>query len=76
MPKRSALLEWSQRFLGVMNEFHRIARISGQKVQRMVEAAGYVNFEETIIRCCVSPWCHSEGEKLVANWFNPVLSKA
>lgn len=70
MPECSALLEWSQRFLDGMDEFHRSARISGQNVQRMVEAAGYVDFEETIIRCCVSPWCRSEEEKLVANWFN------
>ncbi|KAJ3499543.1 hypothetical protein NLG97_g248 [Lecanicillium saksenae] len=70
MPECSALLEWSQKFLSGMDEFHRSARLSGPNVRRMVETAGYVDFKETIIRCCVSPWCHGQGETLVANWFN------
>ena len=75
IPESSALLEWSQKFLEGMDHFQRSARILSPKVQCMVEAAGYVDFEETIIRCCVSPWCNDPGEKLVANWFNLCLTE-
>lgn len=56
-----------------MGRFQRSARISSPEVQRIVEAAGYVNFEETILRCCVSPWCDGTRGRLVANWFNVCL---
>lgn len=56
-----------------MDDFQRSARISSPKAQRMVEAAGYVDFKETKIRCCVSPWCDDTRARLVANWFNVCL---
>ncbi len=45
-------------------------------MQRMIEAAGYTGFQETILRCCVSPWCDGSHEKLVAKWFNVGLIEA
>ncbi|TQV90234.1 methyl transferase [Cordyceps javanica] len=75
IPESSALLEWSQKFLEGMDHFQRSARVLSRKVQRMLEAAGYVGFEETIIRCCVSPWSNDTRERLVAKWFNLCLTE-
>lgn len=66
VPENSALLEWSQKFLGGMDKFQRSARVSSPKV--LVEAAGFVDFKETIIRCCVNPWCDDPHDRLVADW--------
>ncbi|KAH8713603.1 Secondary metabolism regulator laeA [Beauveria bassiana] len=75
-PSNSALLQWSQLFLKGMDGFQRSARVSGSKVRHMMEAAGYIDFDEIIIRCCVSPWCDDAHEKLVAKWFNIGLTEA
>ncbi len=76
VPDNSALLKWSQLFLIGMDRFQRSARVSSSQVQHMMEAAGYIEFDETIIRCCVSPWCDDPHEKLVARWFNAGLTEA
>lgn len=73
IPEGSALLEWSQKFLGGMDDFQRSARLYSPRVRRLIEAAGYIDFEETIVRCCVSPWCNGSRERLVANWLNVCL---
>lgn len=75
IPESSALLEWSKKFLEGMDYFQRSARILSEEVQRMVEAAGYADFEETKIRCYVSPWCDDTHERLVARWFNICLTE-
>ncbi|KAM3563268.1 hypothetical protein ARSEF4850_002425 [Beauveria asiatica] len=75
-PSNSALLQWSQLFLKGMDGFQRSARVSSYKVRHMMEAAGYIEFDETIIRCCASPWCDDAHEKLVAKWFNIGLTEA
>lgn len=76
VPSNSALLEWSQLFLTGMDGFQRSARVSSSQVRRMMEAAGYVQFDEIVIRCCVSPWCADPHEKIVARWFNAGLTEA
>ncbi|KAJ2980233.1 hypothetical protein NQ176_g2761 [Zarea fungicola] len=75
-PESSALREWSRLFLKGMDGFQRSVRVSSSNVRRMMETAGYVEFDETIIRCCVSPWCDDPHEKLVAKWFNVGLTEA
>lgn len=60
-------------FLKGMDLFQRGARTCSSEVQRMMEAVGYIDFDETVIRCCVSPWCEDEDEKRVARWFNICL---
>ncbi|TQW09882.1 methyl transferase [Cordyceps javanica] len=73
IPAHSSFLEWAQKFLQGMDGFQRSARVSTGNVRAMMEAAGYVNFEERTIRCYVNPWCSDPGEKRVAQWFNLCL---
>lgn len=75
-PDNSALREWSRLFLEGMDGFQRSVRVSSYQVRRTMEAAGFIEFNETVIRCCVSPWCDDAHEKLVAEWFNIGLTEA
>lgn len=59
-----------------MDDFQRSARVSSPAVQRLIEDAGYIDFQETIIRCCVNPWCDDPAERLAANWFNICLTES
>ncbi|KAJ3496093.1 hypothetical protein NLG97_g2917 [Lecanicillium saksenae] len=74
-PKNSALLEWSHKFLEGMDRFRCSARMNSKMVEHMV-TAGYEEFEETVIRCCVNPWCDDGDEKRVAEWFNLCLMES
>lgn len=73
IPARSSFLEWAQKFLQGMDGFQRSARVDARNAKAMMEAAGYVNFEERTIRCYVNPWCDDPNEKRVAQWFNLCL---
>ncbi len=56
-----------------MDGFQRSARVDATNVKAMMEAAGYIDFEERTIRCYVNPWCDDPNEKRVAQWFNLCL---
>lgn len=73
IPENSAMLEWAQKFLRGMDGFQRSARVNTGNVRRMMEAAGYVDFEERTIRCDVNPWRNNAEAKIVAQWFNLCL---
>ncbi|KAJ3495770.1 hypothetical protein NLG97_g3154 [Lecanicillium saksenae] len=73
LPEHSALLEWARKFLQGMDGFQRSARVHTPSVRGMMQAAGFVEFEERTIRCYVNPWCDDAQDKLVAQWFNLCL---
>ncbi|KAK8150838.1 hypothetical protein G3M48_005933 [Beauveria asiatica] len=73
IPNDSSLMEWAQKYLQGMDGFHRSARVDTLKVKAMMEAAGYVNFEERLIRCYVNPWSPNAEERRAARWFNLCL---
>ncbi|KAJ6787956.1 hypothetical protein PWT90_09357 [Aphanocladium album] len=73
LPEHSSFLEWAQKFLRGMDAFQRSARVHTATVKGMMQAAGFVEFEERTIRCYVNPWCEDAHDKVVAQWFNLCL---
>ncbi|ATY58519.1 methyltransferase LaeA [Cordyceps militaris] len=72
-PAVSAFKNWAEFFLQGMDNFERSARVDTKGVKKMMEAAGYVNFEERTMRCYVNPWRADPDENKVASWFNYCL---
>ncbi|KAK5992826.1 Secondary metabolism regulator LAE1 [Cladobotryum mycophilum] len=70
VPVESAMREWADLFLRAMDRFNRSARVSTENTKRMVEAAGFTDFQETTVRCYVNPWSPDRHMREVARWFN------
>ncbi|OAQ93910.1 methyl transferase [Purpureocillium lilacinum] len=70
VPPNSALREWANRLLEALDSCKRSARILPQRSRRMIEDAGFVDFDEQTIRCYVNPWSPNQNEREAAKWFN------
>ncbi|KAK2592161.1 hypothetical protein QQS21_010143 [Conoideocrella luteorostrata] len=70
IPPKSALNEWSRLFLQGLDRFDRNARTDVGEVRKAFDKAGFVDFKEETIRCCVSPWTSDRHERDLARWFN------
>ncbi|GJN79508.1 hypothetical protein PLIIFM63780_003024 [Purpureocillium lilacinum] len=69
-PPNSALKEWADRLLAALDLCNRSARVVPREAQRMIEEAGFVDFEQRTIRCYVNPWSPDQKEREAAKWFN------
>ncbi|KAJ6442917.1 methyl transferase [Purpureocillium lavendulum] len=76
VPTHSALNEWADRLLAALDRCNRNARIMPQETRRMIEQAGFVDFQEQTIRCYVNPWSPDPNEREAAKWFNLGLRQA
>lgn len=70
IPQNSALARWSDCFLRGLDNANRSARISSDERKRLLEDAGFVDVQEQVIRCNMSPWTAIPHENDKAQWLN------
>ncbi|KAF7548281.1 hypothetical protein G7046_g8731 [Stylonectria norvegica] len=73
-PENSAFKEWAELFYTGMDEFNRTARIRSYETRQMIEAAGFTEFKEEVIKAYVCPWSQDRRIRELARWFNLGLS--
>lgn len=59
-----------------MDRFNKSARVDGGRVQGMMSLAGFVEFEEQVLRCYVNPSTGHFDNDRIAQWFNLAYSNA
>lgn len=69
-PPESAFREWTDLFYDGMDQFNRCARVMPKKTRQMIQAAGFTDFKEDVIRAYVCPWSGVRAERELARWFN------
>ncbi|KAF7540769.1 hypothetical protein G7Z17_g12130 [Cylindrodendrum hubeiense] len=69
-PSKSAFKEWSELFYDGMDQFNRRARVMPQETRQMIEAAGFTDVREEVIKAYVCPWSEDRAERELARWFN------
>ncbi|OAA61539.1 methyltransferase LaeA [Cordyceps fumosorosea ARSEF 2679] len=67
------LLKWATDFLDAMDNFQQSARVNSERVRAMMEAAGYVNFQDRTIRLYLNPSTANPDVNYLARWFNACL---
>lgn len=74
MPANSALQQWAELYYSGMDQFNRSARVRPQDTRQMMEAAGFTDVREEVIKAFVCPWSVDRREREIARWFNFGLS--
>ncbi|KPM40712.1 hypothetical protein AK830_g5848 [Neonectria ditissima] len=69
-PSHSNFKEWAELFYQGMDEFDRGARVIPEETRRMIEAAGFTDVKEEVIKAYVCPWSPDRAERDLARWFN------
>ncbi|KAH7155508.1 methyl transferase [Dactylonectria estremocensis] len=69
-PTKSAFEEWATLFYSGMDMFDRSARVNSNERYLMMEAAGFTDIKEEVIRAYVCPWSEDRTERELARWFN------
>lgn len=73
-PSQSAFQEWTELFYDGMDQFNRRARVLPHETRQMIEAAGFTDIKEEVIKASVSPWSEDRADRTFARWFNLGLS--
>ncbi|KAH6977717.1 methyl transferase [Ilyonectria destructans] len=69
-PAQSAFEEWAELFYDGMDQFNRRARVLPHETRQMIEAAGFTDISEEVIKAYVCPWSEVRAERKLARWFN------
>ncbi|KAH7001570.1 methyl transferase [Ilyonectria destructans] len=69
-PAQSAFEEWAELFYDGMDQFNRRARVLPHETRQMIEAAGFTDIREEVIKAYVCPWSNDRAERELARWFN------
>lgn len=70
VPNPSRQDEWSARLLDAMDHCGKPMRVDGSRAKYLMEEAGFVDFEEEVLKCYVNPSTgHPDNDK-IAQWFN------
>ncbi|EGU83882.1 hypothetical protein FOXB_05596 [Fusarium oxysporum f. sp. conglutinans Fo5176] len=73
-PANSAFVKWAELFLDGMDRFNRSVRVTPQEHRQMLEAAGFTDIRQEVIKAYVCPWSADRNEREIARWFNIGLS--
>ncbi|KAL4730618.1 hypothetical protein ACLX1H_002655 [Fusarium chlamydosporum] len=73
-PANSAFEKWAELFLDGMDRFNRTARVMPQETRQLLEATGFTDVKQEVIRAYVCPWSSDRQERDIARWFNIGLS--
>ncbi|CAF3449113.1 unnamed protein product [Fusarium graminearum] len=73
-PANSAFEKWAELFFDGMDRFNRIARVVPQETRQLLEATGFTDVKQEMIRAYVCPWSSDRQEREIARWFNIGLS--
>lgn len=57
-----------------MDKANRSARVAPAKIQQVIEAAGFTDVKQEVIKAFVCPWSSNRRERDIARWFNLGLS--
>ncbi|CAM1504342.1 Fc.00g019330.m01.CDS01 [Cosmosporella sp. VM-42] len=66
----SAFKKWADLFYSGMDQFNRNARVRSFETRQMIEAAGFTEFKEEVIKAFVCPWSTDRRVRELARWFN------
>ncbi|KAH6953752.1 methyl transferase [Ilyonectria sp. MPI-CAGE-AT-0026] len=69
-PSKSAFKEWTDLFYDGMDQFNRCARVMPEETRQRIEAAGFTDLKEDVIKAYVCPWSKGGDERELARWFN------
>ncbi|KAH7156311.1 methyl transferase [Dactylonectria macrodidyma] len=69
-PTKSAFEEWAALFYSGMDKFDRSARVKSDERYLMMEAAGFTDIKEEVIKAYVCPWSEDRTVRELARWFN------
>ncbi|KAH6973339.1 hypothetical protein EDB80DRAFT_900504 [Ilyonectria destructans] len=75
-PEKSVFEEWAELFYDGMDHFNRCARVKPQETRQMIEAAGFTDVREEVIKVNVCPWSENKAEHELARWFNLRLTQS
>lgn len=70
VPPASAFKEWTQFFFTAMDLYGRNARASVHDPKRLMEDAGFTEFNQKTVRCYVNPWLPDFKAREMGKWFN------
>jgi hypothetical protein len=73
-PKDSSFLKWSELFHTSMDKCGRSVTVTPAATKQMIQAAGFVDFKQQVIKAYVSPSSLDPHEQELARWFNLGLS--
>ncbi|KAI1045359.1 hypothetical protein LB505_013552 [Fusarium chuoi] len=73
-PANSAFVKWAELFLDGMDRFNRSVRVTPQEHRQMLEATGFTDVRQEVIKAYVCPWSADRNEREIARWFNIGLS--
>ncbi|KAF5659769.1 methyl transferase [Fusarium denticulatum] len=73
-PANSAFVKWAELFLDGMDRFNRRVRVTPQEHRQMLEATGFTDIRQEVIKAYVCPWSADRNEREIARWFNIGLS--
>ncbi|KAF5002189.1 hypothetical protein FDECE_10696 [Fusarium decemcellulare] len=73
-PTDSQFQHWAKLFLAGMDNFNRSARVEPEDTRRMIEAAGFTEVGQEVIRAYVCPCSLDWRKRKLARWFNCALT--
>lgn len=76
VPYKSALLDWTDKFLCAMDLHGRSMRVEPKRTRKQLEAAGFTDIHESSIKVGFSPWSDDPKERLLALYFRSGFNRA
>jgi hypothetical protein len=66
----NASSRWSEAYMEGMRQAGRSTRLDPARVCRQLEQAGFVDVQQVVTPCHLSPWSHKEHENIASKWLN------
>ncbi|KAI5467358.1 methyl transferase [Mariannaea sp. PMI_226] len=69
-PAESSYQEWVDLYFDAMDQLNRTARLKSHDTRQMLEAAGFTDIQEKVVKAYLCPWTSDWQEQELAKWFN------